>query len=203
MADILIKNGNVIDGTGAPAYRADLRVKDGIIAEIGPQLAPAGERVFDAAGCYVTPGFIESHTHFDGTAWWQNDLDPLPGNGATTIIMGNCGFTCAPISDDAAASEEMMKIFSFFEDIPIAPFRDKVKWDWRSWSEYKKSMTASVKLPANYAAYCGHVALRLAVMGLDAWERAATAAEMRWRPARSACPPTCSTMTGRTGRSQR
>jgi N-acyl-D-aspartate/D-glutamate deacylase len=178
MADILIKNGDVIDGTGAPAYRADLRIKAGVIAEIGPGLAPAGERVFDAAGCYVTPGFIESHTHFDGTAWWQNDLDPLPGNGATTIIMGNCGFTCAPISDDAAASAEMMKIFSFFEDIPIAPFRDKVKWDWRSWSEYKQSMTASVKLPANYAAYCGHVALRLAVMGLDAWERAATAAEI-------------------------
>ena len=178
MNDILIVNGSVIDGTGAPAYPADIRIRNGIIVEIGQKLSPAGERVFDAGGCYVAPGFIESHTHFDGTMWWQNDLDPLPGNGATTIILGNCGFTCAPVSDDEAARLEMLKIFSFFEDIPMEPFRDKVKWDWRTWSEYKKSLTSSVRLPANYAAYCGHVALRLAVMGLDAWDRKATPEEI-------------------------
>ena len=88
MTDILIKNGTVVDGTGAPAFKADVRVKDGVIAEVGESLAPAGERVFDASGCHVTPGFIESHTHYDGTMWWQPDLDPLPGYGATTMILG-------------------------------------------------------------------------------------------------------------------
>jgi N-acyl-D-amino-acid deacylase len=178
MNDLLIKNGTVVDGTGAAGYRADVRIKDGIIAEIGEGLESQNERVFDATGCYVTPGLIESHTHYDATVWWQADLDPLPGNGATTIIMGNCGFTCAPVSKDPKVREEMIKIFSFFEDIPAAPFRDEVKWDWTSWPEYKDSMARSVKLPTNYASYCGHVALRLAAMGHDAWERAATPEEI-------------------------
>ena len=80
MSDMLIKGGTVIDGTGAPARRADVRVRNGVIRRVAPDLAPEpGERVFDASGCQVTPGFIESHTHFDGTMWWQPDMDPLPG----------------------------------------------------------------------------------------------------------------------------
>ena len=93
MSAILIKGGTVIDGSGAPARKADVRVRDGLITAIAADLTPAdGERVVDAKGCHVTPGFIESHTHFDGTIWWQPDMDPLPGYGVTTTIMGNCGF---------------------------------------------------------------------------------------------------------------
>jgi hypothetical protein len=105
MSDMLIKGGTVIDGTGAAACAADVRVTAGLISEIGRGLAPrAGEEVHDASGCYVTPGFIEAHTHYDATMWWQPDLDPLPGNGATTIILGNCGFAAAPMSRDKAAA---------------------------------------------------------------------------------------------------
>ena len=82
MTGMLIKGGTVVDGTGAPPFAADVRIADGMITEVGPGLAAKGERVFDAAGCQVTPGFIESHTHYDGTMWWQPDLDPLPGYGA-------------------------------------------------------------------------------------------------------------------------
>ena len=79
---MLIKGGKVVDGTGAPGFEADVRVADGLIAEVGAGLEPAaGEEVVDAAGCVVTPGLIESHTHFDGIMWWQPDLDPLPGCG--------------------------------------------------------------------------------------------------------------------------
>lgn len=178
MADILIKNGTVVDGTGAPAFKADVRIKSGLIAEVGPDLAAAGERIVDATDCYVTPGFIESHTHYDASMWWQPDLDPLPGYGATTMILGNCGFSMAPLHPSQQVRDEVMGIFSFFEDIPIGPFQQHVKWDWTTWSEYRQSFEKNVSVPLNYASYVGHIPLRLAAMGMDAWERAATPEEI-------------------------
>ena len=177
--DRLIRGGTVVDGTGAPAFRADLRIRNGLIAEVAPGLEAApGELVHDAHGCHVAPGFIESHTHFDGTMWWQPDLDPLPGYGVTTVVMGNCGFALAPLPEDATARAEVVKIFSFFEDIPERPFFENLPWDWRSWSEYKASLTKRVAVPTHYAIFVGHITIRLAAMGMDAWQRAATAAEI-------------------------
>jgi len=178
MTDILIKGGTVVDGTGAPAFAADVRIKDGLINEVGASLSPAGERVIDASGCHVTPGFIESHTHYDASMWWQPDLDPLPGYGATTMILGNCGFSMAPLHPSQAARDEVMGIFSIFEDIPIGPFQQNVPWDWTTWSEYRQSFEKNVAVPLNYASYVGHIPLRLAAMGVDAWNRAATPAEI-------------------------
>lgn len=179
MAGMLIRGGTIVDGTGAKAHPADLRVTGETIAEIGPNLAPKpGERVIDAAGCYVTPGFIESHTHFDAPMWWQPELDPLPGHGITTIISGNCGFSAAPVSADPAARKEMVRIFSFFEDIPETPFEQLLPWDWLKWSEYRRSVEEKIKLPANFATYVGHIALRVAVMGAAAWDRVATPDEI-------------------------
>ena len=178
MTGILIKNGTVVDGTGAPGFAADVRIKGGIIAEVGQNLAAAGERVVDANGCFVTPGFIESHTHYDASMWWQPDLDPLPGYGATTMILGNCGFSMAPLHPSQEVKDEVIGIFSFFEDIPVAPFKDNVAWDWSTWSEYRKSFEKNVSVPLNYASLVGHIPLRLAAMGMDAWDRAATPAEI-------------------------
>ena len=178
MESYLIKGGTIVDGTLTPAYSADVRVKDGKIAEIGTALPENDETVVDAQGCLVTPGFIESHTHFDATMWWQNDLDPLPGYGATTMVIGNCGFSAAPVPDSQAVRDEIIGIFAFFEDIAKEPFTKELPWDWNKWSDYKRSMTAKVKLPLNFAAFVGHIAIRLAVMGLDGWTRAATAEEV-------------------------
>ena len=178
MSDILIQNGTVVDGTGAPAFAADVRIKDGMIAEVGQGLAPDGERIIDATGCYVSPGFIESHTHYDASMWWDSNLDPLPGYGATTLIMGNCGFSMAPLHPSKEAQDEVMGIFSFFEDIPLGPFQQNVPWDWLKWSEYRKSFERNVKVPLNFASYVGHIPLRLAAMGVEAWDRAATPAEI-------------------------
>ena len=178
MNAMLIRGGTVVDGTGAPPFAADVRIADGMITEVGPGLAPRGERVFDASGCQVTPGFIESHTHYDGTMWWQPDLDPLPGYGATTMILGNCGFSPAPLHKYMPAQREMVGIFSFFEDIPMEPFLTNLPWDWNRWSEYKASVERNVKVPLNYAAYVGHIAIRLAAMGVEAWTRAATPEEI-------------------------
>jgi N-acyl-D-amino-acid deacylase len=180
MTDILIQGGTVVDGTGAQSYAADVRVKDGLIAEIAPGLAPAaGERVVDASGCIVSPGFIEPHTHMDAVMWWQPSLDPLPGYGVSTVVIGNCGFTAAPIHADPQVRMEMVNIFSFFEEVPQKPFLEMLPWDWSTWSEYRKSMEANCKTSTNIAGYAGHIAIRLAVMGMDAWERVATPDEIR------------------------
>ena len=99
--NLLIRGGTIVDGTGAPAYAGDVRVRGTQIIEIGSALEPTeDERVFDASGCTVSPGFIESHTHLDGVMWWQPDLAPLPGNGVTSVIGGNCGFALAPAHEE-------------------------------------------------------------------------------------------------------
>lgn len=176
----LIKGGTIVDGTGAAPRKADVRVKDGLIAEIGENLAEGGrDRVIDAAGCYVTPGFIETHNHFDAPMWWMPMLEPMASYGVTTSINGNCGFTAAPCSDDPEARLEMVKVFSFFEDIPIEPFLNVLPWDWRKWSEYRRSLETNLPLAVNYATFCGHVALRIAVLGKEAWDRQSTPEEIK------------------------
>jgi N-acyl-D-aspartate/D-glutamate deacylase len=176
---ILIKNGTVVDGSGAPAFAADVRVGGGRITEVGRDLkAATGERVVDAAGCYVTPGFIETHNHWDGGVWWSPNLEPLPAYGATTSINGNCGFSLAPAPPTEEGKRNVIDIFNYFEDIPEEPMLKVVPWDWKKWSEYKASMQRNVRLPLNFCSFCGHIPMRLAVMGQDAWKRAATRAEI-------------------------
>ena len=170
---LLIKGGTVVDGSGAPAYAADVRVAGGRITEIGQNLhAAKGERVIDAKGCYVTPGFIETHNH------WNPNVEPLSAYGATTSINGNCGFSLAPAPQGEKDVQDVIDIFNYFEDIPEEPMRAIVPWDWKTWSEYKASMQKNVKLPIHFSAFCGHIPLRLCVMGQDAWKRAATPAEI-------------------------
>ncbi|WP_445784970.1 N-acyl-D-amino-acid deacylase family protein [Sphingorhabdus sp.] len=177
---MLIKGGTVVDGSGAvPAYAADVRISGGRITEIAPNLqATKGERVVDAAGCYVTPGFIETHNHWDGGVWWTPNLEPLPAYGATTSINGNCGFSLAPAPQRPEDIQDVIDIFNYFEDIPEEPMREIVPWDWQKWSEYKASMQAKVKLPMHFSAFCGHIPMRLCVMGQEAWKRAATPVEI-------------------------
>jgi N-acyl-D-amino-acid deacylase len=176
---LLIKGGTVVDGSGARAYRADVRTADGRITEVGPDLvAGIGERVIDAEGCYVTPGFIESHNHWDGGVWWAPNMEPLPAYGVTTSINGNCGFAMAPAPRSTEDVQDLIEMFNFFEDIPEEPMAKMVPWDWRTWSEYKASMQRNVRVPVNFAGFCGHQPLRLAVMGQEAWARVATAGEI-------------------------
>ncbi|HZQ59130.1 MAG TPA: amidohydrolase family protein [Acidimicrobiales bacterium] len=174
MGDLLVRGGTLVDGTGAPPRRADVRVRGGRIVEIGDGLRPDGEVLVDAGGAYVAPGFIESHSHFDGAMWWDPGCDPLPAYGTTTAVIGNCGLTVAPLS--SATRPSMVELFCFIEDLPLAAFERAIPWTWEDWPEYRAAIDAN---PAsiNVGVFVGHQALRTFVMGPDAWERPATAAE--------------------------
>ncbi|HWS47091.1 MAG TPA: amidohydrolase family protein, partial [Acidimicrobiia bacterium] len=94
-ADVVIRGGTVVDGTGAPQRRADVAIRDGRIAEIGDRLD--GARVVDAAGHVVSPGFVDIHTHYDAQVFWDPWLSPSCYHGVTTVVAGNCGFSIAPV----------------------------------------------------------------------------------------------------------
>ncbi|WP_317930808.1 N-acyl-D-amino-acid deacylase family protein [Halioxenophilus sp. WMMB6] len=174
---ILIKGGTIVDGSNTPAFKADVRVSNGLIEAIGTELQPrTGERVIDATDCLVTPGFIETHNHWDGGVWWSPMMEPAAAYGITTSINGNCGFSMAPAK--AAIKHDVIDIFNFFEDIPEEPMDKLIPWDWEKWSEYQSSLKRNVRVPVNYASFCGHIALRLYVMGEAAWQRAATTEEI-------------------------
>ena len=106
--DLLIKNGLVIDGTGAPAKRADVGISNGKILSIKEQIRETAKRTIDASGLAVAPGFIDPHTHYDAQICWDRALTPSCWNGVTSVVMGNCGFTlapCAPAGRSPAATQ--------------------------------------------------------------------------------------------------
>ena len=175
MPDILIRGGTVVDGTGADARRADVRVRDGVIAEVAPDLAPDGEPLVDASGAYVTPGIIDTHTHLDGAMWWNPALDPLPSYGNTSMVFGNCGNSIAPLA--GAQRDEIVDLLCFLEDLPLEAFRREVPWTWEQWPEYADALTGQ-PTTVHVGGYVGHLAVRTYVMGEDAWTRAATSDEV-------------------------
>ncbi len=95
MFDLVVRAGNVVDGTGSPPFTADIGVRHGRVAEIG-RLSERGRREIDADGLVVTPGFVDIHTHFDGQATWDPILASSSWHGITSVAMGNCGVGFAP-----------------------------------------------------------------------------------------------------------
>ena len=172
---LLVRGGEVIDGTGSPAFRADVRVRDGRIVEIAPDLQPDSETVLDASGAFVTPGFIDTHAHTDPQVFWDPTLDPDPLHGVTTMLVGNCSLSLYPASDRTRT--EISDLFAYIEDVPRFLFDENVPWTWDDYAGYRDTVNAT-GAAANLAALVGHSPLRLAAMGDDAWTRAATADEI-------------------------
>jgi len=175
MSDLLVRNGRVVDGTGASPRLADVRVRNGVICEVAPGLAPEGEPEIDASGAFVTPGFIEQHTHYDGSLWWDPDCDPMPAFGTTTCVIGNCGHSLAPIR--ARDRSGLIDLFCFIEDLPNEAFEQGIPWTWESWPEYARA-AGSHPTAVNAAPLVGHTPIRVWVMGEEAWEREATEDEV-------------------------
>src|SRR5262245_30640049 len=97
MHDILIKDGNIVDGSGRKAFRADVAIKDGRVAAVGTLSGQTVPESIDAAGRTVAPGFLDIHTHYAGQVTWDSDMKPSSQHGVTTVVMGNCGVGFAPV----------------------------------------------------------------------------------------------------------
>jgi N-acyl-D-amino-acid deacylase len=173
MNELVVRGGTVIDGTGRPGVRADVAIDHGRITAIGSGLD--GDRVLDAGGSVVAPGFIDIHTHYDGQVFWDPALTPSCFHGVTTVIAGNCGFSIAPTR--AEHRNLIARTLENVEDMDVPTLEAGIEWDFTTFPEYLASVERR-GLGLNFTAYIGHTALRLFVMGTDAYERAATAEEI-------------------------
>lgn len=168
---LFIRNARVIDGTGGGSRHGDVVVRDGTIAAVGSGLsAPQGTREIDAKGRAVAPGFIDVHTHFDPQICWDRLATPMIEHGVTSVLMGNCSLSLAPVRP--ADRPHLAGMFKQIEDIPLEAFAEGVAWSWESYPEYLRHISQGLGI--NVAGLVGHSALRLFVMGSAAQERAAT-----------------------------
>jgi N-acyl-D-amino-acid deacylase len=161
MHDLIIKNGEIVDGTGAPKARGDVAVKDGRIVAVG-KVEGTAKRTLDADGAIVTPGFVDIHTHYDGQVSWDSMLAPSSINGVTSVAMGNCGVGFAPAH--ANKHDWLIALLEGVEDIPGTALAEGLSWDWESFPDYldalgRRSYTMDI------AAHMPHAALRAYVMG--------------------------------------
>src|SRR5437763_8009749 len=131
--DLLIRNGTVIDGTGALRRQADIAVKNGRIAEIG-KIKDAAGKVIDADGCVVAPGFIDPHTHYDAQICWDPAISPSLWHGVTSVVMGNCGVGIAPCRPEAReiATRDLVNV----EGIPFEVLERGISWDWQTFPQF-------------------------------------------------------------------
>lgn len=161
MFDLVIRNGTVIDGSGAPRRVADVAVQNGKVAAVGPKLGPA-KREIDATGLIVAPGFVDIHTHYDGQATWDPFVTPSSWHGVTTTVFGNCGVGFAPVRPGKA--DYLINLMEGVEDIPGTVLAEGVKFNWESFPDYLDAL-GSMTRAVDVAAQLPHGALRFYVMG--------------------------------------
>ena len=174
MYDLIIRNGRIADGSGMPAFTADMAIQDGRVARIGRIDSEAVE-IIDAGGKVVAPGFIDPHTHFDAQLLWDGYAKPALAHGVTTIVPGNCSLSLAPLK-----AEHRMKLVGMFnqiEEMPYKAFEEGVEWNWETFEEYLERIGQGLAI--NVAPLVGHSLLRLWVMHDASMERTATDAEIQ------------------------
>ena len=171
--DLLIKNGRIVDGSGMPAFKGDVGVKDGKIVEIGKLSGPATKTI-DAAGCVVAPGFVDNHCHFDAQVTWDPLCTFSPDHGATTVVFGNCSLALAPVRPGTA--KRVAEFLSYVEAIPMEVL-NTVEVDWETIPQYMERLDQN--LGVNVGNLIGHSTVRYYVMGDEAQGRTATDDEIK------------------------
>jgi len=162
MYDLLIRNGTVVDGTGADRRVADVAIVDGKIAAIGTDLDGDAAETIDAAGLLVTPGFVDVHTHYDGQVTWDQTLEPTSLHGVTTLVMGNCGVGFAPVRP--GSEEWLIQLMEGVEDIPGAALSEGIAWSWETFPEYLDALD-KLEWSVDVGTQIPHGSVRAYVMG--------------------------------------
>jgi N-acyl-D-aspartate/D-glutamate deacylase len=165
--DLVITGGTVVDGTGGPSRRADVAIDGDRITAVGKVDAGGAGRVIDAEGRLVTPGFVDLHSHLDAQVGWDPTMSSSCWHGVTSVVMGNCGMTFAPVHPGQA--DLLATAMESVEDIPASCILDGLPWDWESYGEYLDAVDALPK-GINAGGYVGDVAVRLYVAGDAACE---------------------------------
>jgi N-acyl-D-amino-acid deacylase len=173
--DLVIRNGQIVDGTGNPPYEGDVAVQGDTITALG-KVPEQGVREIDAAGAAVTPGFIDSHTHLDAQIGWDPSLTPACWHGVTTVLMGNCGAAFAPVRNEN--KELLAGLMESVEDIPRQAILTGLPWDWNSYGEYLDSIE-KFQPAINMTGLVGHATVRFYVMGERAVDEQPTADEIQ------------------------
>jgi N-acyl-D-aspartate/D-glutamate deacylase len=165
--DIVVRGGTVVDGTGAPRRRGDVAIAAGRVVEIG-DVAERGRAEIDAGGLFVTPGFVDGHTHLDAQICWD-PLGPSAPHGVTSVVAGNCGIGVAPCHDAEEREVFIMPALAIAEDIHRPTIETAVDWSWTTFPEYLAVVDARPK-GINFGACVGHGALRSYVLGDRAYD---------------------------------
>jgi N-acyl-D-amino-acid deacylase len=173
--DLVIRNGLVVDGSGASGVRGDVGVAGDRIVAVG-QVDGAGHEEIDADGLVVAPGFVDGHTHMDAQVFWDGLGASSCWQGVTTVVMGNCGYTLAPVMPKDR--QLLARNIERAEDIPGAAIAAALPWTWSTFAEYLDVLETLPK-GVNYAQAIGHSALRLWAMGERAYDGPATADDLR------------------------
>ena len=175
MVDLVIRGGTVVDGSGGPARRADVAIRDGRIAAIGPGSVDDAARTIDAGDLVVAPGFVDLHSHYDAQLFWDPTCSPSPLHGVTSIAAGNCGLTLAPAKP--ADRDFLTRLLARVEAIPVEALEAGLAYGWETYPQFLDVVEAR-DLAVNIGFMVGHSAVRRAVMGEGASSRAASAEEL-------------------------
>jgi N-acyl-D-aspartate/D-glutamate deacylase len=165
--DLVIKGGTVVDGTRAPARGADIAIDGERITAVGKVDASGAKRVIDADGALVTPGFVDLHSHLDAQISWDPTMSSSCWHGVTSVVMGNCGMTFAPVQPGNA--EVLATAMESVEDIPASCILEGLPWNWEGFGGYLDALEAMPR-GLNAGAYVGDVAIRMYVAGDAACE---------------------------------
>ena len=163
--DIIIKGGTIVDGTGSPRYISDLAVKDGKVAKIGALRGSGADKVLDASGLIVAPGFVDLHTHYDAQIQWDPYCTLSGWHGVTTVLVGNCGFGFAPCRPEDR--DRAMLAMTRNEAIPFNSMKEGMLWDWVTFPEFLDTLDRIPK-GINAFTYVGLTPLYVWVMGIEA-----------------------------------
>jgi N-acyl-D-aspartate/D-glutamate deacylase len=172
---LVVKNGLIVDGTGRPSFQGDVGIQGDTITAVGRVTDCNGAVIVDARGRAVSPGFIEIHTHYDPQLCWDRTASPAGEHGVTTVIVGNCGLSLAPVR--AGFGARVTKMFNKIEDLDPKFFDAAVPYSWESFPEYLEYLRPG--LGVNVASVVGHSVLRHFVMGDAAQQRPATDQEIK------------------------